>query len=82
MAFGGVQYRLQETSGSAWPYNARWAALCGDIRLAETCRLAWNGVMLQRLELSLTAGEHLPPVMLLMLTWWIDEKSKRYGGNG
>jgi hypothetical protein len=73
----GVQYRLQETSGSVWSYNARWGILCGDTRMAETSRLAWNGAMLQRVELSLMSSVHLPPAMLLMLTWWIDEKSKR-----
>jgi len=82
MALAGVQYRLQETSGSGWPYNARWAILCGDIRVAETSRLGWRGVMFERVQLSLTSSEHLPPVVLLMLTWWLDEASNRQVSSG
>ena len=76
MAFAGVQYRLQETSGSGWAYNMRWAIFCEDKREAETTRLGWNGVMLHRVELSLTSSEHLPAVVLLILTWWIEREPR------
>ena len=78
MAFARFQYSLQETSGSGWPYHARWAGFRGESHVAETSRLAWSGVMLRRIELSLTSSEHLPPVLLLILTWWIDEYSERH----
>jgi len=80
MAFGGEQYHLLETT--PWrrlysPYKGHWAIFRADKRVAETSKLGWKGVMLQRVELSLASSEHLPPVMLLMLTWWIDKKSDR-----